>query len=402
MRFENDGMVLWYGTLDAPAPDGAIRSDAGALQAVTITVAVQPPSASNSVTVRYRVNGGAVQTVVGGFLHHDVAKKAQYFSAQLRLQAGDQVDYTAVGRCPGRQVPAVAAAEQLASSFRVIKAATHAQETVPAQPDARATLVAPDSRTLRTTAPERPAASQPTATSDASSAAATWTAMRAHPAFARPGAVARAQFALQLDAVTNGHAPLVQALQQKHGITSMRGLLDLDPSKLRATIDRPDVGVPASIPGESAAARADAYVAGINTHVQLAFPTETATKVLGRAAPSVIGDDAVKTGVLAALSRATSDTMRAAGTAFDIGTTHIDDYIAAHGDVVLADVAEPARGNVVSALKRTQRLFRVSTGADSLDWLHTHGYNSRLRSPLCLGRRSSGKREQCSAKRRRP
>jgi hypothetical protein len=109
--------------------------------------------------------------------------------------------------------------------------------------------------------------------------------------------------------------------------------------------------------------------------LQLAFPTETTAKVLGRAAPIVVGDDAVKTGVIATLARATSDAMRAAGTAFDIGTSHIDTYLADHAEV-LAGVAEPVRANVVSTLKRTQRLFRVSTGADSLDWLMNNGYNS--------------------------
>src|SRR5262249_39128822 len=103
--------------------------------------------------------------------------------------------------------------------------------------------------------------------------------------------------------------------------------------------------------------------------------TETAAKVLGSAAPGVAGDDAVKAAVTATLSRATSDAMRAAGTALDIGTRHIDTYLTDHAEV-LAGVAEPIRANGVSALKRTQRLFRVSTGADSLDWLLSNGYNS--------------------------
>jgi peptidoglycan hydrolase-like protein with peptidoglycan-binding domain len=205
---------------------------------------------------------------------------------------------------------------------------------------------------------------------------ALWTALRAHPAFAGAGAVDRAQFALQLDAVTHGHLPLMEALQQEHGITSMRGLLDLDADKLRATIDRPNVGVPAGMPGENDGDRAGAYVTGLLGQLQLAFPTETAARVIDRTPDGAVGDVTVRAGVVAALSRGTSDAMRAAGSAFDIHTTRIDEYLADHRDALLADVTEEARSAVVSALKRTQRLFRVSTSPESLDWLIRNDYHS--------------------------
>src|SRR6266700_6932688 len=107
MRFEHDGMVLWYGTPDAPAPSDTVTVSRGSDQAsVTVKVGVQPPSASNLVTVHYNVNGGPPQTVVAGFLQHDVDQKAQYFAVRLpALLVGDKVDYIAICRCPGRQVP---------------------------------------------------------------------------------------------------------------------------------------------------------------------------------------------------------------------------------------------------------------------------------------------------------
>jgi peptidoglycan hydrolase-like protein with peptidoglycan-binding domain len=205
---------------------------------------------------------------------------------------------------------------------------------------------------------------------------AMWKALREHPAFAEPGAVDRAQFALQLDAVTNGHLPLMQALQQEHGIKSMRGLLDLDADQLRATIVRPEVGVPGGMPGESDSDRADAYVTGLVGQVQTAFPTETTAKLIDRTPAEVVGGGTVRAGVVAALSRGTSEAMRKAGTAFDIHATHIDAYLADHGEELLVDVSEEARPAVVSALKRTQRLFRVSTSPDSLDWLLRNDYHS--------------------------
>ncbi|MES2787201.1 MAG: neuraminidase-like domain-containing protein [Pseudomonadota bacterium] len=198
---------------------------------------------------------------------------------------------------------------------------------------------------------------------------ALWAALRAHPAFAEAGAVDRAQFALQLDAVTLGHLPLMEALQQDHGITTMRGLLDIGADGLRATVVRPGIGVPDGMPGANDVERADAYVAGVVDQLQQAFPTETVAKVLASAPAGAVGDEAVHAATVAALSRATSDAMRTAGAALDIRTTHIDTFLADHADAVLVDVAEEARPKVVSAIKRTQRLFRISTGAEAFDWM---------------------------------
>lgn len=198
---------------------------------------------------------------------------------------------------------------------------------------------------------------------------AMWAALRAHPAFAEVGAVDRAQFALQLDAVTLGHLPLMEALQQDHGITTMRGLLDIGADGLRATVTRPGIGVPDGMPGANDVERADAYVAGVVDQLQQAFPTETVAKLLSSAPAGAVGGAAVHSGTVATLSRATSDVMRAAGAAFDIRTTHIDSYMADHADAVLVGVAADVRPKVVSAIKRTQRLFRISTGAEAFDWM---------------------------------
>lgn len=205
---------------------------------------------------------------------------------------------------------------------------------------------------------------------------AMWQALRAHPAFAGTDAVEKAQFALQLDAVANGHLPLIEALQQEHGVTSIRGLLDLDARKLRATVGRANVGVPDGMPGDNDGERADAYVAGLVGQVQLAFPTETVARVVGRAPSGTAAEDEVRDGVVDVLARATGDAMRAGATAFDIRSTHVDGYMAAQGATVLAGVAAATRPAVVSALKRSQRLFRVSTGADAFDWLLRKGYRS--------------------------
>jgi len=127
VRFEFDNMTLWYGTSDAPAPTGAVTASSGNQATVTVTVAVQPPSVSNSVQVIYRVNGAAKATVNAMVTKQDLINKVQYFSAPLpAFQVGQQVDYIAVARSPGRQVPSPADATTFPSSFNVVGAASTA------------------------------------------------------------------------------------------------------------------------------------------------------------------------------------------------------------------------------------------------------------------------------------
>jgi Tc toxin complex TcA C-terminal TcB-binding domain/Neuraminidase-like domain len=118
MRFEHGGMLLWFGTADAPAPTGSVPLSSANQAAVT--VAVQPPSASNSVQVIYRVNGGTAATVNAKILRQDLVRKVQYFSARLpAFRAGDKVEYVAVARSPGKQVPSPSDSAKFPSSFNV-------------------------------------------------------------------------------------------------------------------------------------------------------------------------------------------------------------------------------------------------------------------------------------------
>lgn len=122
MRIEQDGMALWYGTPDAPAPSGKVEAAEGSEQAqVSVTVGMRPPSASNSVQVVYRVNGGASATVPGSLLTHDPHQQAQYFQAKLPpFHVGESVDYLVIGRAPGHQLPGPQQAKQFAASFQVV------------------------------------------------------------------------------------------------------------------------------------------------------------------------------------------------------------------------------------------------------------------------------------------
>ena|ERR1019366_2081347 len=118
MRFEYDSMVLWYGTADTPAPSGSLPPTTASQ---VVTIAVQPPSVSNSVQVIYRVNGGAASTVNATIQRQDLVQKVQYFTAQLpAFHRGDTIDYIAVARSPGRQVPSPTVVLQVSNADKFV------------------------------------------------------------------------------------------------------------------------------------------------------------------------------------------------------------------------------------------------------------------------------------------
>lgn len=132
MQFENDGILLWYGTSDAPTPDETAIEGSEIL----ITIGVQPPDASNVVEVSYRVNQGSTETVVAKFLRSEPLRQFQYFRAYLpAFKAGDRVEYKVICQCAGRQVPAPTEEEHWASSFQVVAATSVSDEMSDATPE---------------------------------------------------------------------------------------------------------------------------------------------------------------------------------------------------------------------------------------------------------------------------
>src|SRR5260221_3027713 len=117
MRFEYEGMSLWYGTADAPAPEGNVQAGTQ----LTITVGVKPWNAGNHIVVLYRVNHGSTEQITARWMRNDTRQQAQYFRAAFpSFRAGDVVEYLAICRRAGRQiVPAPAQAVSFSSSFSV-------------------------------------------------------------------------------------------------------------------------------------------------------------------------------------------------------------------------------------------------------------------------------------------
>jgi hypothetical protein len=138
MNLTHEGLSLWYGTPDAPAPgdDGLVPRKGAAL-----VVGVHPPNPSNTLAVHYRVNQGSkqgiVQTVSGRQLRTDFERQIQYFAVVFpAFVTGDVVEYSPVLSCAGRQVPAPHIAQRFPSKFHL--AAPSAPAAAPPAPAARA------------------------------------------------------------------------------------------------------------------------------------------------------------------------------------------------------------------------------------------------------------------------
>jgi hypothetical protein len=122
IRYEQNGFSLWYATQDAPAAQGNLSaSPTGRLTGVRLAFGVKPSATRNTVEVRYRVNGGTVAKLRASLARSDLRSNAQYFSATLpKLRVGDTIQYGAVARWPGGQIPEEAEAAKLPASFKVV------------------------------------------------------------------------------------------------------------------------------------------------------------------------------------------------------------------------------------------------------------------------------------------
>jgi hypothetical protein len=142
VKYTHDGLTLWYGTPDAPAPLGDVVPPSGA----SIVVGVHPASPSNVVQVRYRVNGGPTRIAAGRWLSTDEAHQSQYFVVPFpNLVPGSVVDYGPFLGCAGRVVPAPDRAERLPSTFSVGPAASAPRsQSAPPRPGASAQRMAAD------------------------------------------------------------------------------------------------------------------------------------------------------------------------------------------------------------------------------------------------------------------
>jgi hypothetical protein len=141
VQLAHDGLELWYATPDAPAPDGTTEQRQG----VSVTVGVQPANPSNAVSVRYRVDGRAIETVSAPLVANDFQTQTQYFRATFpTFWSGESVEYLPVVSCHGRRAPDPATASTFPTAFRLSDASASLPASRPAErsPEPRAEFAA--------------------------------------------------------------------------------------------------------------------------------------------------------------------------------------------------------------------------------------------------------------------
>jgi hypothetical protein len=348
MQVTQGGVSLWYGTPDAPAPSGVVAAGAD----TSVSIGLQPPDHAASITVLYRINHGAPQFVAAKPTHQDPSGK-QYFRAHLTgFKEGDKVEYVAIYRSGSRQIPSTQEAESHVATFTLGPAAdshvttAHAdtQHHGPEAGDLKEALRA----VLKASSVLNSAALEDSFIklyfSHDGHAQSFWEELTKHPDL-KPH-IEQLQFALQVDLLTSGHLPLIEALVKRPGVKSMRDLAHLDDSVWHGLIAKS--GVPPLIPGSSQDAQAKFYTASILTTLHAAFPTVTVWRIV--AASHHVDPLAAK------FLENSPD--------FDIRTTRVDAYADHNAATAFKGIVESKREVVLKEVKRIQRLFAASTNAD--------------------------------------
>jgi Tc toxin complex TcA C-terminal TcB-binding domain/ABC toxin N-terminal region/Neuraminidase-like domain len=394
MRFEHDGMTLWYGTLDTPAPDGDVRVDGEGDQAiVTVTIAIQPPSATNSIGVCYRVNEGPSQISAAAFLRHDVVGQSQYFSATLTaFKVGDNVDYIVICRRPGRQVPSAEQAKQCSTSFRITagnpqpkpadenrvgkSVPGHAQSaptarsssnTTSSQPGPYPTISVQHASTLRDAAPFDHAAAkletrintitavisdvneQSTVRKEVLAAKGDWTAALANIKEKLPEpSFKNIELAHSLAAWSDDNVPVINTvLAAEPSVTNLRGVaLRFNLDRLTTLLD--PQSVPDAIRGANANEKKRNFAVELRRKLFLAEPTAVLHRMVEDAEIPLATAD-VRVGVTTFLRNQPD---------FSIRTTSV--YTALKHPEAFKDIAYENRGAVVDHLKTLQRVQAIS------------------------------------------
>ncbi|MEV5745367.1 neuraminidase-like domain-containing protein [Microbispora rosea] len=197
-----------------------------------------------------------------------------------------------------------------------------------------------------------------------------WRDLRDQPGFTDPAKVAGAQFTFHLGLLTQNNVALMDAVRARHPEVADLGSLTLrldTPDKWAAILDEAGVPIPPAVPGEGEERKAN-YAEMLAGAAQVIQPTAAVANVLAGLPATRLA------GAQPAVARFLSGAVQRA--AFDLAADRIDDLVSAHGDVLLADVAAADRPTVIDQVKRVQRLFRLSSGPESLKALLNAGFDS--------------------------
>jgi hypothetical protein len=190
--------------------------------------------------------------------------------------------------------------------------------------------------------------------------------------------VARLQLTLQLGLLTGNHTPLVSQLLTTPKLTSPADLVHLDSAawtRLLATeVNGVPVGIPPGVPGATPAEQTANYVRGLVGTLQAAFPNQTIANLVATNT-AIVSDDQLRVAVTQFFASSPD---------FDIATTRISSYLAAHAapdsspapdQAAQAQAAQaqaaPDQAALAGQLQRLQRAFQISVSTDSMTALLT-------------------------------
>jgi len=175
-----------------------------------------------------------------------------------------------------------------------------------------------------------------------------WDGLRADPVYS--ASVDDLQFSLQLGSLTANHLPLVSALRQmrtKKGFQSVRDLVRLGVEDWKSLVTGESgasgTGFPPEVPGADDAEKATNYATILTRMLRDAFPTAAVAQAVSL--DNIPG-------------KSDLTTFFTNNVAFDLGTTHIDTYLADNARTALAHVSDPAA--LTQQLKSFQRVHRLA------------------------------------------
>ena len=131
-------------------------------------------------------------------------------------------------------------------------------------------------------------------------------------------------------------------------------------------VNQQTIGVPPDVPGATPQARTANYVNSILGILHAAYPTDTVVQILAQA-PNINLDGSLRQAVTQFFTNAPD---------FELGSSRVDVYVQAHASSVFNGIAAADQPAVVAQVKRTQRLFQVSTNAETLAALMGTGLDS--------------------------
>jgi hypothetical protein len=119
MHYTHEGLTLWYGTEDTPAPEGVVESG----ENLSVIAGVSPANPSNTVSVLYRVGASFERTVRATLLRTEYDAGRQYFQASFpMLPPESKIEYIVIGESSGRRVPNPCSVTGLKRQFEVPRA----------------------------------------------------------------------------------------------------------------------------------------------------------------------------------------------------------------------------------------------------------------------------------------